>query len=71
MDRAKPRAVQTECHNRTIGGTCKCKPKCVKCGYGPHMGVHMGTLKDPTRAFDHEYTPLLRADAVDTTAGEG
>ena len=52
-----PSAVKSDCHDRTIGGTCRCRPKCVICGWGPHMAVHLGSLEYPDRAFDHEYAP--------------
>jgi len=60
------RAIQSECPNRTtISGSCRCQPKCKVCGYGPHMGVHMGTKADPTLAFDHEYQPKTTTEAAD------
>jgi len=54
---ADRRAIPNECQNYTVGGTCRCQPKCLVCGFGPHMAVHLGTRADPQLAYDHQYEP--------------
>lgn len=39
--------------------TCRCQPKCIRCGYGPHFaihGPHYGGLAG-SKPYGHEYKP--------------
>lgn len=65
-DEMKPKkgakgAIQLNaCCSATAWGTCRCKPVCDACGYGPHMAAHApgfeeGPDAEPCR---HEYLPL-------------
>lgn len=66
-------AIQTQCNNRTVAGTCRCLPKCKQCGWGPHMGIHLGCKDAPHVAYGHEYQPITKDGLVyfGTRDGDG
>jgi len=46
------------CTNRR-GQNCHCRPKCRRCGYGPHMAIHGPLYGRPpgSEPYGHEYNP--------------
>lgn len=45
------------CPTRIRNGNCRCRPKCVVCGWGPHAALHGPLYGEPvgSPAYDHAY----------------
>lgn len=60
------------CSNRTRGGTCRCVPKCLRCGFGPHAAIHFEfSGRDPGKPpHFHAYATRvqMKAPAVERQA---
>jgi hypothetical protein len=55
-----------ECTTRTKNGDCRCKPKCRRCGWGKHAGLHGAFAGQPpgSKPVDHAFMETTAFQSV-------